>query len=512
VISENNSIKVWNKAASETFGIELSERLNDFNPIFGNENMDEFQQILDHFRRKNNTYSYETTRQRKDGLVIDLQVWVSKISKSTEGGFQFLLMFEDSTERKKNINKITELNRNLEQRVRERTIQYEELNTLLKEENESRLKSENAIKKFALEVEDLYNNAPCGYHSLDAQGIYKRINDTELEWLGFRREEVIDKKNFKEFLTEESKKTFAENFPKVQTEGAIGELEFDLIDRNGNVMTVLLSSSAIVDENNKFVMTRSTLFDISDLKVSQKKIEELNKSLIERANQLELVNKELESFTYSVSHDLKSPLRSIQGFTDIILSDHSQELSEETLRLFNVIRKNAMRMDMLIQDLLNLAKVTRSELKLVPLDMEKIISNIIENDFANLDSNKVKIEVSDLYKSKGDVVLIQQVWLNLLSNAIKYSRNEETTLIKIESKQSGKCVQYSISDNGVGFNPSYKHKLFGTFQRLHSNNEFEGTGVGLAIVKRIINRHGGDVWADSQEGEGATFYFTLPPV
>lgn len=510
VISDNNSIKVWNRAAGETFGIDISERTSDFNPIFGIDDMDEFQVILDHFRRKNDTFTYDTTRRKKDGQLIDLQVWVSKISKTTEGGSQFLMIFEDSTERKKFINEISELNRDLEQRVRERTIQYEELNKLLKEENQFRLESENAIKRYALEVEDLYNNAPCGYHSLDSSGIFRKVNDTELKWLGVSRDEIIDKKSIREFLSDDSKKTFDINFPRIFTEGNVSEVELDLLTANGNVISVLLSSSAIYDENHKFVMTRSTLFDISELKTSQHKIEELNKSLTDRANQLELVNKELESFTYSVSHDLKSPLRSIQGFTDIIESDHSQEMSEETLRLFNVIKKNAKRMDMLIQDLLDLSKVTRLELKRVPLDMRQIILGILENDFSNLDTSKVEIEIAQLHVAKGDTVLIQQVWLNLLSNAIKYSRQEEVSKIRIESKQTKDCVEYSISDNGVGFNPLYKHKLFGTFQRLHSNNEFEGTGVGLAIVKRIINRHGGHVWAESQEGEGATFYFNLP--
>lgn len=234
---------------------------------------------------------------------------------------------------------------------------------------------------------------------------------------------------------------------------------------------------------------------------------ELNKSLTERANQLEMLNSELESFTYSVSHDLKAPLRSIQGFTDIILQEHVNELSEEVARLFKIVKKNAGRMDQLIRDLLDLSKVTRSNLKFTTIDSKEIINNILTNDFSN---TRAKVNIKHLHPAQGDKVLVQQVWLNLISNAIKYSQKSDNPEINITSSQEDGAVTFSISDNGVGFNPEYIHKLFNIFQRLHGSDQFEGTGVGLAIVKRIIMRHGGDVWAESEEGKGATFHFTLP--
>lgn len=241
-----------------------------------------------------------------------------------------------------------------------------------------------------------------------------------------------------------------------------------------------------------------------------KEVADLNQSLTERASQLELLNSELESFTYSVSHDLKAPLRSIQGFSDIILQEYSSELNEELTRLFQIIRRNAKKMDQLIKDLLDLSRVTRTNLKLSRIDMDQLVDEILQSEFSNSLNNNVIIEKNNLLPASGDIVLIRQVWVNLISNAIKYSQKNQEIIIKIESISKNDFIQYSITDNGVGFNPEFKNKLFTVFQRLHSDKEFEGTGVGLAIIKRIITRHGGEVWAEGEEEQGATFTFTLP--
>lgn len=241
-----------------------------------------------------------------------------------------------------------------------------------------------------------------------------------------------------------------------------------------------------------------------------KEVADLNETLTERASQLEMLNSELESFTYSVSHDLKAPLRSIQGFSDIILQEYSNDLNEELTRLFQIIRRNAKKMDQLIRDLLDLTRITRTNLRLIRIDMNQLVDEVLKSEFASSLNEKVRIEKTNLLPSAGDIVLLRQVWVNLISNALKYSQKNEEIVIKIDSIDKNDCIQYSITDNGVGFNPEFKSKLFNVFQRLHSDKEFEGTGVGLAIIRRIINRHGGEVWADSEEGQGATFTFTLP--
>lgn len=241
-----------------------------------------------------------------------------------------------------------------------------------------------------------------------------------------------------------------------------------------------------------------------------KQVAELNLSLESRANQLELLNKELESFTYSVSHDLKAPLRAIQGFSDIIIKEHINSMDEELQRLFTIIHKNAKRMDQLIKDLLDLSKISRSSVNFRSLNMNAIITDIIANEYPELDNQKVKFKIDDLLPASGDFVLITQVWTNFISNAIKYSQKKNISIIEINSKPSGDFIEYHIRDNGAGFNQEYSAKLFTIFQRLHTKDEFEGTGIGLAIVKRIIEKHNGNIWAYGKENEGADFYFTLP--
>jgi len=225
--------------------------------------------------------------------------------------------------------------------------------------------------------------------------------------------------------------------------------------------------------------------------------------------QLEIVNKELEAFSYSVSHDLRSPLRIIDGYSELMISDYSNSLDEEGNRLLGIIKANVRKMGRLIDDLLNFSRLGRKELIYQQVDMYKMVEVIIAELLGSNDK-KPLIEISPLEPAACDSNLIRQVWINLISNAIKYSGEKENPVIKISSAKSGNEIVYSVRDNGVGFNMQYADKLFGVFQRLHKVTEFEGTGVGLALVQRIVARHGGRVWAEAEVNKGAVFYFSLP--
>jgi signal transduction histidine kinase/HAMP domain-containing protein len=238
--------------------------------------------------------------------------------------------------------------------------------------------------------------------------------------------------------------------------------------------------------------------------------EELELRVVERTAQLESANKELESFSYSVSHDLRAPLRAIEGFSNILLKDYVDKLDDEGKRFLNVIQNNAQKMEELINDLLALSRLGRKEIELSDIDMEKLAKTMFEE--LNLEPDKVRAQfnVKPLPHARGDQGMIRQVFANLLQNAIKFTRLKEDAAIEVGGYREDSHNVYYVKDNGAGFDMRYKDKLFGVFQRLHSGEEFEGTGIGLAIVQRIINRHGGRIWAEGKVNEGATFYFVLP--
>lgn len=235
--------------------------------------------------------------------------------------------------------------------------------------------------------------------------------------------------------------------------------------------------------------------------------ESLEKRVIERTEQLEAANKELEAFSYSVSHDLRAPLRAIDGFSRIFIEDYADKLDDEGRRVLDVIRNNAQNMGQLIDDLLAFSRLGRKQIEPTIIDMQELardVSGALES------SSKSQINIEQLPTANGDRALLRQVFVNLISNAVKYSGTKENAPVEVGGRiENGENIYY-VQDNGVGFDMKYAGKLFGVFQRLHSAEEFEGTGVGLAIVQRIVHRHGGRVWAESEVNKGATFYFALP--
>ncbi|GAB4327068.1 MAG: hypothetical protein Kow0037_00350 [Calditrichia bacterium] len=237
---------------------------------------------------------------------------------------------------------------------------------------------------------------------------------------------------------------------------------------------------------------------------------ELEKMVEERTAELQRVNRELEAFSYSVSHDLRAPLRAIDGFSRILQEDYGHRLDDEANRLIHTIRRNTARMSELIDDLLAFSRISRKELSESSVNISKIAQNVFQELLQESENSRVEFKCSQAPLVKVDPSLIRQVLTNLLSNAIKFSGREAQPQIRLDYRKNGSEIIFVVEDNGVGFNEKYADKLFKIFQRLHSETEFEGTGIGLSIVQRIITRHGGRVWAESQPGQGARFYFSLP--
>jgi len=250
--------------------------------------------------------------------------------------------------------------------------------------------------------------------------------------------------------------------------------------------------------------------DITDRIQAQERISVLNEGLRRRTEELEAANKELEAFSYSVSHDLRAPLRHIDGFVDLLSRHMGPSLDEKGHRYLATISTSARRMGALIDDLLAFSRMGRTELRQSRVDLTALVGDVVRELHEEAKGRRVEWEVDELPMVYADPAMLRLVLTNLLSNAIKYTRPRDVARIAVAAQPQNGEVVISVQDNGAGFDPTYAHKLFGVFQRLHGPDEFEGTGIGLANVRRIVGRHGGRTWAEGGVDQGATFYFSLP--
>ncbi len=299
--------------------------------------------------------------------------------------------------------------------------------------------------------------------------------------------------------------------------------EFRLVLRDGTIKYVGAMGTFIYDDEGKAWKMIGSNQDITSIKMAEislwetnqaleLKVKQRTRELEDKIQELQEANDDLKSFSYSVSHDLRAPLRALSGFSDALYEKYRDQLGEKGNRWVHFIKRNADRMDELIEDILTLSRVTQRPLRKQDVDMRRLIDEVFEENKAVYPGISVRLDIADIKNSIGDEGMIKQLWHNLISNAIKYSSKNELAEIRISCSESDNKVVYAIRDNGVGFEEGYKDKLFLLFQRLHPENEFEGTGIGLTIAKKIVIKHGGEIWAESQPNQGATFYFSLPKV
>ena len=328
-----------------------------------------------------------------------------------------------------------------------------------------------------------------------------------------------------------------------------GHMEFRFVHHDGEIRWANHSCLPIFDNTGKFLGTRGTVRNITaqkeselkirekndeisqilsmtensrrallsvveDQKIAQQELAHLNEELEQRVEDrtalLTAANRELEAFSYSVSHDLRAPLRGIAGFTEILVNEYGAKLGSEGEQLCSVIRENTIKMGKLIEDLLSFSRLSRKEIHKSEIDMKSMFNSMYFEITTPDERKNINLKIGDLGNCHGDTSMMRLVVANLLSNAIKYSSGKSPQIIEVFGNRDEQKLVYFVKDNGVGFDMRYKDKLFGVFQRLHSTSEFEGTGVGLANVQRIIHRHEGEVGAESTIGEGATFWFSVP--
>jgi PAS domain S-box-containing protein len=349
-----------------------------------------------------------------------------------------------------------------------------------------------------------FDNAPLGIMHVDLERRISHVNPKLCEILGYTVEEMIGKPV--EMLTHPDLRGTGRHLrytgPMLE-----GKIQSDVSERpymrkDGSTVWVNRTISLVKDSTGAPRYFVRIVEDISERK-------ELEHRVAVRTEQLEAKNKELESFSYSVSHDLRSPLRAISGYTRLLEEDHGAHLDEEAKHWLNVVRSEAGRMAELIDDLLAFSRLGREHFKSATIDMMALAQEVTQQ-LRPAAVPATRIEMDSLPRASGDRAMLRQVWVNLIGNAIKYSAKCGQPCVRISGKKLQDETVYRIEDNGVGFDMRYYHKLFGVFQRLHSMEEFAGTGIGLAIVQRIVTRHRGRVWAESEPGRGAIFYFSLP--
>ena len=360
----------------------------------------------------------------------------------------------------------------------------------------ARAVAEQKLKRASDRARDLYENAPCGYFSVDNVGAFENINATLLRWLGYTKEELVGKFHFTEIFKMSEGSFLKEGLQEYLKKGSVNNVEAEMVLKNNTSVPTILNAAAILDSSGNQISSRCTVFDNTERTKAEEEVRQ--------------TNRELEAFSYSVSHDLRAPLRSIGGYAQILRDDYYDKLDQEGQRVIGIVIKNAKRMGRLIDDLLDFSRTSRKEIGKSQIDMDEFVTLILDELMQQEGQRNIKIDKTELLSGAADINMIRQVWVNLLSNALKYTQKKEAVCIEIGSYEDPKEIVYFVKDNGVGFNMAYYDKLFGVFQRLHKAEEFEGTGVGLAFVKRIIEKHRGRVWAEGELNIGATFYFSIP--
>jgi PAS domain S-box-containing protein len=353
----------------------------------------------------------------------------------------------------------------------------------------------------------LFDYAPDGIVIADQKSYYLDANPSICRMLGYTREEFIGL--HASDIVAPAELPHIGSALSVLNEKIDYQREWQFRRKDGSVFSAEVIATQMPD-GNLMAMIR----DITERKQAEEKVHRLNAELeqrvIQRTAQLETANKELESFSYSVSHDLRAPLRAVNGFAGIVMNEFSAQFPAEAQKYLERIRIGGQRMGELIDDLLAFSRLGRQAMQLQAVDSARLVQDVLDESASEREGRQIELRVGNLPVFNGDPALLKQVWVNLVSNAIKYSRGREPAVIEIGCEQTNGESVFFVRDNGTGFDMQYVHKLFGVFQRLHRADEFEGTGVGLAIVQRIVHRHGGRIWAEAGLGSGATFYFTIP--
>jgi len=346
----------------------------------------------------------------------------------------------------------------------------------------------------------------------DPQGKIRYANDKFCAISKYSREELIGR-DHRIINSSHHPKEFIRNLWATIGQGKVWHGEIKNRAKDGSFYWVDTTIVPFLDGEGRPRQYVAIRADITERKRAEDEVRNLNAALeqrvVERTAQLESANRELEAFSYTVSHDLRAPLRAIDGFSEAVIEDFGPLLPDEGKRYLRTIRAGAQRMGALVDDLLTFSRLSRQPVQKSQVDMGQLVRDALEELGDAQKNRRIDLRVGDLLPCLGDASLLKLVWINLLSNAVKFTGKREVAIIEIGCSAGRHATHYYVRDNGIGFDMRHAEKLFGVFQRLHRMEDYEGTGVGLAIVDRIVQRHGGRGWAEAVEGQGATFHFTV---
>jgi PAS domain S-box-containing protein len=497
----DGTIKTWNRGAERVFGYSPSEAVGKpMLMLIPPERANEESDILARIRRGEGIEHFETIRVRKDGKRIDISATISPIKDGTGAIVGVSKIARDITERKQAEDRLAG--------------QAEELSR----QTEELLRSQQALESQTLMLQSVLDSMAEGLVAADEQGKFIIWNPAAVKILGLEAANLPSQQwtaHYGLYLED-----MVTPFPTDQlplTRAIRGESSSaQMFVRNPKLERgtwIEVGGGPLKDKDGAVRGGVVAFRDITRRKADEREIRKLNTELeervAERTAQLAAANHELEAFTYSVSHDLRAPLRHIGGFSRILIEDFGAAMAPEARRHLERIAGGVHRMGLLVDELLNLARVGRHALKLQATRLNLLIEEVVSLLQPEAEGRVVDWKIANLPCAECDPILIKQVFQNLLANALKFTRPRERAVIDISSRQKNGQIVIAVRDNGVGFSMKYSDKLFGVFQRLHRAEDFEGTGIGLATVHRIIHKHGGRVWAEAELDKGATFYFTL---
>ena len=476
-----DEITYWNHGAEELYGWRAEE-------IVGKVAQDVLQTVHPKARAEIEAEMHETgswegelTHRRRDGSVVVVSS-------------RWVLRRDDHA----NANGVLESNRDITAKRAAEETQWKWDEEVRQSEIRFRLLID-AVKDYAI-------------ISLDANGLVASWNSGAQRLKGYSAEEIIGQHVERLYLREDVERgKLAEELRRAAAEGHVDD-EGWRVRKDGSRFWAEIVTTALRGADGELIGFVKIDKDISSRRAAEEQIHELNSQLTQRVDELGSVNRELEAFSYSVSHDLRAPLRHMDGFAHILKEEHSANMVPEAMRYLDRILEAATHMGLLIDDLLNLAQIGRRELKREKVQITSVVKQAIAELPVEAKERNIEWRIEPLAELSCDSGLLKLAFTNLLANAVKFTRKQAISVIEVGSRVADGVPTIFVRDNGVGFDPQYADKLFGVFQRLHRQEDFEGTGIGLATVQRIVRRHGGEIWAESQLNSGTTFFFTLGPL